>query len=190
MVGLASDWIELDSQVEGIRFDSELALRQEIAYATHLHLQTLILPAPRNMEYVTDYARCVADILQTPGFLQLSIRIPISDPNDTYTGMGSKTWDMWNTIRSMCGYNPRLSVTLDLATPLPSSAITQRWHAEPLRFVFLPASAYLSNAKGYPVLSKTCQSFFRGIWKYRPTIILSGTHRGVHAAGGPEAYAS
>lgn len=79
----ASEWLELDSPVEGIRFDSELvsscfqrlasrralranpplaqALRQEIAYASYLSLTTIILPPPRleNREYLADYARAV-----------------------------------------------------------------------------------------------------------------------------------
>ena len=150
----------------------------------------LVLPFPQNPSNVTDYARCLADILDTPGFLQLSVRIPIGDPSDPFPSTSTRTWETWNTIRSLCGYNHRLSVTLDMSTPLPSASILQRWQAEPVRHIILPASAYLANAKGYPVLSKSCQAFLRTMFKFKPIIILSGTNKGVHQNGGPEAYAS
>lgn len=187
LLALAPDWLELDSEVEGIRFDSELALKQEVAYACHLHVQNLILPAPRNPANVTDYARAVANLLSIPGYITYSIRIPISDPTEAHS---AKTWETWNTIRAICAYNARLSVCLDLSTPLPMPAISSRWHAEPVRSVFLPASTYLANAKGYPVLSKNCQALMKGLFKYKPTIILSEIYKGLHTSGGAEAYTS
>ena len=190
LLALAPDWLELDSDVEGIRFDSELALRQEIAYASHLHVQTLILPTPHNPAYVTDYARCIADILSASGFIHLSVRIPSSDSSEQLPSTSTRTWETWNTIRALCGYDSRLSVTLDVSTPLPNSTILLRWQAEPVKYIFLPSSTYLANAKGYPVLSKGCQAFLKTMFKFKPTIIISGANKGVHQNGGPEAYAS
>lgn len=187
LLALASDWLELDSEVEGIRFDSELALKQEVAYACHLHVQNLILPIPRNPWNVVDYARALANLLSVPGYITYSIRMPISDPSEAHS---AKTWETWNTIRQICAYNARLSVCLDLSTPLPNAAISSRWHAEPVRSVFLPASTYLANAKGYPVLSKNCQALMKGLFKFKPTIILSDIYKGLHSSGGPDAYTS
>lgn len=187
LLALASDWLDLDSEVEGIRFDSELALKQEVAYACHLHVQNLILPAPRNPANVTDYARAVASLLSIPGYITYSIRIPISDPSEAHS---AKTWETWNTIRQICAYNARLSVCLDLSTPLPNPSISSRWHAEPVRSVFLSAGTYLANAKGYPVLSKNCQALMKGLFKFKPTIILSDIYKGLHSSGGADAYTS
>jgi protein arginine N-methyltransferase 5 len=150
MLGLASEWLELDHAVEGIRFDSEIAsrfpipvtflspltnqppsqaLKQEVAYASHLHVSTLIIPPPRNPDYISDYARAInAALLQSnyvrvrcgsvfrtiypsayPHPSQLSIRTPVSDPK-----LGedpASTWDMWNTIRTHCAYNQRLDLS-------------------------------------------------------------------------------
>jgi type II protein arginine methyltransferase len=96
-------------------------------------------------------------------------------------------WEMWDLIRTICDYHPRLTLSkytlsrvpcarvdldrhaisaLDLTPPLPSGAgILSRWAAEPLRHVFLPASAFIANPKGYPVLPKGAQSFIRDIMK-------------------------
>jgi protein arginine N-methyltransferase 5 len=105
------------------------ALRQELAYASYLNLQTVILPPPRNRDRVADYARAVNACLSItyPG-LQISIRIPVYDPRSSSVashyedtpesplllapeGDLSSTWEMWDVIRTICGHNPRLSLS-------------------------------------------------------------------------------
>lgn len=55
---------------------------------------------------------------------------------------------------------------LDLTPPLPASlGILARWTAEPTRHIFLPATTFVPNAKGYPVLTKATQAFLRDIVK-------------------------
>lgn len=90
------------------------------------------------------------------------------------------TWEMWDIIRTVCDYNVRLtlserktfneippvliilSTALDLTPPLPVNAgVLNRWAAEPVQHIFLPASAFIANVKGYPVLPKGTQAFLR-----------------------------
>jgi type II protein arginine methyltransferase len=109
------------------------ALRQELAYASYLNLQTVILPPPRNRGHVADYARVVNACLSItyPG-LQISVRIPVYDPRTLSPssvaphledapappllrvpeGDLSSTWEMWDVIRTICGHNPRLSLSM------------------------------------------------------------------------------
>ncbi|RXK42065.1 protein arginine N-methyltransferase 5 [Tremella mesenterica] len=279
LIGLGPEWLDLDSPDEGIRFDSELALRAEMAHAIYVSLPTIIIAGPSiaNRHFLPSYARAIAGLLQmnsTTTNTKISIRIPISDPvelisqgpsqpgtNPTQklpesTSTGSKhkrmsslstrpmsihqsqvntlqqnqlqqqqqqvpgqgvrtfsgtsaasstmsartvvpsaagdpctTWEMWDYIRTVCGHDPRLSVTLDLTNPLPPSVgALARWTAEPVSYIWLPAGSFIPNAKGYPVLSKACQAFLRGMAKLSPTYILSGTTMSRHPAGGPTAY--
>ncbi|WVF70794.1 hypothetical protein IAT40_005588 [Kwoniella sp. CBS 6097] len=291
VVCTASEWLELDSPDEGIRFDSELALRAELAQALYLSLPVLILPAPSlaNRAHLPSYARAISGLLAMGGpsaFTQISIKIPISDPlelitqgpapsnsasvpnsgsasaslaqnnnkhkrmsslstrptsmhqaqlnqiiaqagsasalgsgsgsqgggglgnhqglriasgasstmstrsnSNVATGDPSSTWEMWDCIRSLCNYHPRLSVTLDLSNPLPPSVgALARWTAEPVKYIWVPAGSFIPNAKGYPVLSKACQAFLKGMSKQNPTFVLSGTTTLRHPAGGPNAY--
>ncbi|CED84658.1 Protein kinase inhibitor [Phaffia rhodozyma] len=217
LIGMASEWLDLDSADEGIRFDSELALRHELAQAAYLNVPVVILPPPRNRALVADYARAVNACLAAGGpYTQISIRISISDPAELINQPGdnarssgsimsrnsvrlstsrpggpdpSATWELWDVIRTMCGYNPRLSCTLDLTTPLPPSpGALARWASEPTRHILLPASSFISNAKGYPVLSKATQTFLKEVMKQRPTIILSQTTANLHPSGGAPAY--
>lgn len=212
-IGMVSDWLELDSPDDGLRYDSEIALKQELSYAAYLSLQAVILPPPRNRQNVADYGRAVSACLNsTSSYTQISIRIPIYDPRSASRnsiaeetipedmplsvnarapdGDLSTTWEMWDVIRSICGYNPRLSLTLDLSLPLPlSSGVLSRWSTEPCHHILLPSTSFISNAKGYPVLTKATQNFLRKCFKHHPTILLSRTRTRVHQSGGHMAYA-
>ncbi|WOO84808.1 Protein arginine N-methyltransferase 5 [Vanrija pseudolonga] len=277
VIALASDWLELDAPDEGIRFDSELGLRAEMAQALYLSLPVLVIPAPNlaNRAFLPSYARAISNILQMGGqsaYTQISIRIPVSDPLEIigqgpagasngeprthhrrvsslssrpssmhqqqlnalgplsaggqpsggYSNGGSRnvsgasaqtsgthasgvssksmthsaiqgdpssTWEMWDCIRAMCGYNPRLTITLDLSNPLPPSVgALSRWTSEPVKHIWLPATAFIPNAKGFPVLSKACQAFIRGMTKQAPTFILSECEKVRHPSGGAAAY--
>ena len=71
----------------------------------------------------------------------------------------------WNTFRMMCDNNKRISVALEITADLPSEEILQRWLAEPVKAVIVSTSLFLTNKKGYPVLSKVHQSFLRSLFK-------------------------
>lgn len=117
---------------------------------------TAILPAPRHREHIASYARSVNQCLKRNHFIQISVRLPIYDPDalnsyhesrkDRATYMASQprsrasviaaatprlvvsdissnlinspenvlhaTWEMWDVIRSICDYDPRLSLSV------------------------------------------------------------------------------
>ncbi|KAG5647400.1 hypothetical protein DXG03_000471 [Asterophora parasitica] len=202
---MISDWLELDATDDWVRHDAEIALQQELAYASYLNVQSAIIPAPRNRDHVASYARIVNSCLKNTPYIHLSIRLPIYNPSvlqntpaspsllgvEDFAGSSSlsptqpaprlvvpgntsqklstapegelnATWEMWDLIRSMCDYNTRLTLTLDLAPPLPSTiGVLSKWAAESVRNILLPASTFIANGKGYPVLPKTTQSFIR-----------------------------
>ncbi|RDX42125.1 PRMT5-domain-containing protein [Lentinus brumalis] len=220
IVPLISDWLELDASDDWVRHDAEIALQQELAYASYLNAQCVILPPPSNRTQVGSYARAINACLNSISFMEFSIRVPIYDavtvmqvpsrspspvpspvePTSRFSTASAETggsppesnlttWEMWDTIRTICGYHPRLTLTLDLTPPLPlSSTVLNQWLAEPIRNLWLPASTFLANAKGYPVLPKGTQSFIRDIMKLQPNVILSGTKAKKHPRGGELAY--
>ncbi|KAF4614217.1 hypothetical protein D9613_007754 [Agrocybe pediades] len=104
-------------------------------------------------------------------------------------GSVNATWEMWDLIRSMCEYNIKLTLTLDLSPALPTTlGVLSKWAAESVRHIYLPASTFIANAKGYPVLPKPTQQFIRDSMIHRPTIILAGVSEGQHSKGGEVAY--
>lgn len=86
-------------------------------------------------------------------------------------------------------------------------SVLSQWSAEPVQHIFLPASTFIANPKGYPVLPKGTQSFIRdimkvsglvitvkfasntGLFQLQPNVILSGTNSGRHKKGGEATYA-
>lgn len=71
----------------------------------------------------------------------------------------------WNHFRSLCDYNRRLGVALELTANLPPPEVIDRWLGEPVRAVVVSTSLFLTNKKGYPVLSKQHQAIVRRLFK-------------------------
>lgn len=244
VIALASQWIELDSPDEGVRLDCELALRQELAYASYLGISNVVIPPPSSdparRPFLADYARAInsclasgsAETAPAGSWMTLTIQLPVSSPYQlnkilqrqngkngfgltASTTAGSNAsassqashasatssaallraeddwaWETWEQIRQLCAYNTRLQIALDLGSPLPGPSILARWMAEPVSMLWVPSVSYLANAKGFPVLSKASQSFFRTMFKKNPTVVLSGVQSPppTHSRGGPLAY--
>lgn len=101
----------------------------------------MILPPPRNRKQVASYARAINAGLASTPYMQFSVRLPIYDPSvfhpktsssanmsmppspfSSTTSLSSKVarapeedlngnWEMWDAIRAICDYNPRLTLS-------------------------------------------------------------------------------
>ncbi|XP_057766796.1 protein arginine N-methyltransferase 1.5 isoform X2 [Salvia miltiorrhiza] len=185
VVGKISSWIDLDSEDETLRQDSEITLKQEIAWASHLSLQACILPTPKGSS-CANYARCLNQILQNLGGMQLWLRIPMVKPEDgieagnpEYMGEGDvDSWELWNSFRLLCEHHSQLSVALDILSSLPSASSVARWFGEPVRAAIINTNSFLTNAKGYPCLSKRHQGLITAFFDHSVQVVISG--RSVH----------
>ncbi|XP_061346203.1 protein arginine N-methyltransferase 1.5-like [Gastrolobium bilobum] len=178
VVGKISSWIDLDSEDETIRIDSETTLKQEIAWASHLSLQACLLPAPKGTS-CANYARCVNQILQSLSNMQLWLRIPLVKPDDDdSTDTNSVTlvdsWETWNSFRLLCEHHSQLSIALDILSTLPSANSLRRWFGEPVRAAIINTDSFLTNARGYPCLSKRHQKLITSFFNHSMQIIISG----------------
>lgn len=181
VVGKISNWIDLDSVDERLRRDSEISLKQEIAWASHLSLQACLLPAPKGVSCV-NYARCVNQILQNLNNMQLWLRIPLKKshdniPNGKSTSMDDgnvDSWELWNAFRVLCEHHNQLSIALDVSHSLPSVNSLLRWFGESVRAAIVNTSAFLTNARGYPCLSKRHQKLLTGFFHHSIQIVVSG----------------
>ncbi|KAJ8548115.1 hypothetical protein K7X08_021351 [Anisodus acutangulus] len=184
VVGKISSWLDLDSEDEMLRRDSEITLKQEIAWASHLSLQACLLPAPKGVT-CANYARCVNQILQNLSNMQLWLRIPLekSDDDDDDDGnrspnsMGEEhrdSWEMWNSFRTLGEHHSQLSVAFDVLSSLPSVNSLARWFGEPVRAAIINSNSFLTNARGYPCLSKRHQNLVTEIFNNSIQIVISG----------------
>ncbi|TKY74651.1 arginine N-methyltransferase 1.5 [Spatholobus suberectus] len=177
VVGKISSWIDLDSEDETLRIDSETTLKQEIAWASHLSLQACLLPAPKGTS-CANYARCVNQILQGSSNMQLWLRIPLVKPDDDSMDAKSvalvDSWKTWNSFRLLCEQHSQLSVALDILSTLPSANSLGRWFGESVRAAILNTDCFLTNSHGCPCLSKRHQRLITGFFNHSTQIIISG----------------
>lgn len=129
-----SPWIDIGSHDPVVAHVSRQVLNQEIAYAAFCGVNNIIVPgpdiSPRSC-HVAQFARTIAYALQIGPYFQLHISLPISlqdalgsskpllwtRTRHVYREIGSKSaysdstsWEAWDSIRSVCRYNGRLSV--------------------------------------------------------------------------------
>lgn len=180
-------------------------LKHEVAYASFCGVNNIVIAGPRRPANIAQYAQAIASVLATNMYIQFHIDLPFTGEEDAKVDPGSHgknsdsfvVWDLWNTIRSVCRYNPRLTLSsytshpprmhlsdswncfqgLKFPSKLPALDVQTRWFAEPVRILHIPASAFVPNAKGYPVLSKSHQNLIYRYMKQRPTpsILLGDT---------------
>jgi protein arginine N-methyltransferase 5 len=184
LVTFTSRWIDLSSPDPVIAHLSRQVFHLEIAYAAFCGVTTVVVPGPRlsyGQNGISQFARAIKEALSTGSYVQFHVQMPIDgakgsaedDAGDLahFARPGHETntqatqthawssWEAWNTIRTICKYNNRLSVALDLPRRLPSLALQSRWYSEPVRLLNLPASSFLVNARQSYVLSKAHQAF-------------------------------
>ncbi|KAL5020885.1 hypothetical protein ScPMuIL_000040 [Solemya velum] len=196
IVGKISPWIQVDSCVPHIQRNSEAALKQELVFASHLGMPAILITLKN--QRIANLARCLSEHLILNMFQQQYwIQVPLismrdqkerltEDLDDTMDNiLLDDTWEWWHTFRTLCDNNKRVGVALELSADLPSEDVLDRWLAEPIKAVVVPTSLFLTNKKGYPVLSKAHQAYVRKLLKMDIQIILTGVDRhpdkGIHS---------
>lgn len=183
LVTYTSSWIDLSSSDPVIAHLSRQVFHLEIAYAAFCGATTVVIPGPRlshGQNGVSQFARAVKEALNIGSYVSLHVQLPMDgtdtgaerdhlgdlarfEKNDTASSAAKtnvwSSWDAWNTIRTICKYNSRLSLALNLPRRMPPLAVQARWFSEPVRLLNLPASSFLLNARQSFVLSKAHQAF-------------------------------
>ncbi|KAI8099404.1 PRMT5 arginine-N-methyltransferase-domain-containing protein [Halteromyces radiatus] len=185
VVGMLAEWLQLDSIDESIRVNSELALKQELAWASHLGLLSVIYPGlPKGA--LSNTARAINHATGSLSFTQLWVRIPISDTENMEK---NSTWKQWNKLRMLTEQNTKIYVALELTEDLPHDDILDMWLAEPVKALIVPAEVFIPNAKGFPVLPKRHQAFVKKVMdKLRPNILVTVPIVHIHASATPSTY--
>ena len=124
-------------------------------------------------EWYNDQSKPILDSLENYERSQFAIEktLTTSKGKDTFA-----TWDAWNTIRSISGYNSRLSVALVIPKTLSPFALQSRWFSEPLRILLLHGSVFVKNKVGFPALPSDHQTLLSHYMRVKqpPWLLLSG----------------
>ena len=122
-----------------------------------------MVPPPRRPTGIYNYASVLNSVLRDTQ-VQINILLPLQEePGDPRIPHDEgSVWQVWNTVQTLTNYHPRLSVALQIPKDLPSKELIKQWFAEPVRILLCSAEVFLSNNKGYPVLSKAHQRLLNG----------------------------
>ncbi|CAH2294501.1 arginine N-methyltransferase 5 isoform X1 [Pelobates cultripes] len=191
IVGKLSEWIKADTEVSRIRRNSEMALLQELNFSAYLGLPAFLIPIKQQEN--SNLARLLLNHIHTGHHSTMFwMRVPLMASNDLredfienepvvyseedHNGAEEKTWNWWNSFRTLCDYNKRVALAIEVGADLPSGHIIDRWLGEPIKAAILPTNIFLTNKKGFPVLSKSHQRLIFRLFKLEVQFVISGSH--------------
>ncbi|KAL7751334.1 hypothetical protein RI367_003194 [Sorochytrium milnesiophthora] len=161
---------DFDSDNAQHRQRYEMARRRYVNWSSHVGISAVLMPFPTG-SVVANHAHVLLSSLGQLPYTGVWQSVPLQlKPDDDDD---DAAWKRWNTIRLLCGHSQKLRLALELTAQLPSDTALDRWLAEPIAAVVLPASIFTRNAKGFPVLSKGHQAFVRKLLKRDPYLIVS-----------------
>uniref|UniRef100_A0A8C6VMT3 Protein arginine N-methyltransferase 5 n=1 Tax=Naja naja TaxID=35670 RepID=A0A8C6VMT3_NAJNA len=190
IVGKLSPWIRADSKLEKVRRNSEAAMLEELNFGAYLGLPAFLIALTQADN--PNLARVLCHHINIGYHTSVFwMRVPLLDPedlrddvfeNEAVPGVEDesageeKTWQWWHNFRTLCDYNKRVAVALEVGPDLPSNHIIDRWLGEPIKAAIVPTSIFLTNKKGFPVLSKMHQRLIFRLLKLEVQIIITGAH--------------
>ena len=93
-------------------------------------------------------------------------------------------WEAWNTMRTLTGFNPQISVCLELTDTLPPPEQFRRWLGEPVKALVIPTWVFVENKRGFSVLPRAHQAVVLELMKHDAQIIITGRPHSVPDGNG------
>ncbi|KAF5400271.1 Protein arginine N-methyltransferase [Paragonimus heterotremus] len=174
LVGKISPTIDVDSDVETVRASSEVALRKELSWAVHLGLPAvnIRLLRPENI----NLARLLVNFVRNE---PSSVSPKLNGGGDS--NLIIDPWYWWTQLFILASdISDSLGLVLDLPNNLPDEYVISRWLSEPVVCLLLRTDLFLTNSKGYPVLSKSHQIVIRRFFKLNVQVMITGSCRHDH----------
>ena len=119
-----------------------------------------------------NFARALYANLNGYGNTQFMVKLPLVWPDDPEM-TESDPWETWNEIRTVCEHHASITVALELTGDLPDQSTLDQWGAEQVKLVIIPTSLFLTNAAGFPVLSKRHQHLLFMFFSRKVSILHS-----------------
>ncbi|ORZ35474.1 PRMT5 arginine-N-methyltransferase-domain-containing protein [Catenaria anguillulae PL171] len=173
-----------------LRLKANLHLKRLFNWVGHLAAPSILLSLPTCPSVIPEFARALNAALPLVPYSTIWIRAPLAE----------ESWPKWNLLRSLMGQSVKLHLALVVGPDLPmgpnenvlangthedlvlvpGSSHTMepawaRWLAEPVASLILPADSFLTNKKGFPVLSKRHQQLVRTFLPREPYVLITPT---------------
>lgn len=189
VVGKLSPWIDLDSPVAATRAASAAAFKQEVGWASHLHVPAVMISLRSGGS--ANVALHVSQAVTPPGssvffWVRVPVLWPVGCLDDAGGGGGGALaqqpllpatpasaaesdapWLAWNELRCLAEGHSQVGVALELSERAPSAAALERWAAERVKAVLVPTRLFVFNRAGYPTLPPHLQAAVQALWRHR-----------------------
>lgn len=178
VVGIISRDANLESSVAAIRRRAEVRIQRELTFAAHLGLSAILIPInkSRNANLARLMYSCCMNKTTT---MQIWARVPINAPTSLVQPLSDEDpWEWWDVFRNVANSEKRLSLALELGAEPPTEARLKRWLGEPVKALIISTRLFLTNKRGYPVLSRQLQVLIRQFLPLDPQCIIDGRARG------------
>ncbi|CDW76653.1 protein arginine n-methyltransferase [Stylonychia lemnae] len=164
---------DCDSPYEHIRLRSEAIMTQEINFAMHLSVHAVVVDMPKSSR-IENFARILDQYFQNVHTsMKFILRIEI--PSEFQEA--EEQYEKYTQFKMLCGHYNGLQIILQFGANLPSwDSFSKRWTGDKIFGVQLDTDSFLTNQKGYPVLSKAHQETFKWLMKQNVNFILKGKH--------------
>lgn len=185
VVGKICPYLDCESSDLERRKMSEHILNQELAYSIHLALPAILikLNRPNNINLarvistkLTSKSNCVRQVWVQVPMTAISVAANYYRQNRE-SEPEPNTWEWWNHFRSICNFDSKLGVALELTADLPSDICISRWLGEPVKCLIISTEIFVTNKKGYPVLPKAHQNVVKAMAGIDVQIVVTGARR-------------
>ncbi|XP_015598235.1 protein arginine N-methyltransferase 5 isoform X2 [Cephus cinctus] len=184
VIGKLSPYFNPDSKIPMLMKNSETALNQELSLAAHLGVPAITFKLKGNIQKHMNLARIIYDKIMTTCIFQVWVQVPMENPaKQAYTYRDDEEhslespWEWWNSFRTVCDFERKIGVALIVSHDLPESEEIDRWLGEPVKCLIFPTTLFISNKRGYPVLSRAHQTLIKKFCSHDIQFILTGANR-------------
>ncbi|XP_022905045.2 protein arginine N-methyltransferase 5 [Onthophagus taurus] len=157
--------LQVDSEIKHVKERSEIILKQELGFASHLGLPAIMIQLHQKSN--PNLAHILHNTFLNGANYQVWVTLPMVHPSK-YTPLCEKneiedSWEWWNDLRRYCRYDKRLGLVLEMPNvgEVPSKIEMDRWVGEPIKAIIIPTYLFLTNGHNQPVLSKVHQEIIQ-----------------------------
>lgn len=83
----------------------------------------------------------------------------------------------WNKFRSVCNFEKKLGLALEVTPDIPPEEEVARWMGEPIKCLVLSTTLFVTNKKGYPVLLRPHQNLMKSLATLDVQVVIRGAIR-------------
>ncbi|CAI6357455.1 unnamed protein product [Macrosiphum euphorbiae] len=160
----------VDSEIESTRLENQKSFTQDISWASFLNVYCIMFELPLHGD-VVNLVRLLdnqIDIyINSAVLIQFWALVPI-------VNLKTDPWKKWTKFISSIRNVNRIKLALEIGPELPSDEELDRWLGEPVAALIIQSKIFMTNKKGYPVLSKPHQEFIKKMFNIGCQIVISG----------------